>query len=276
MNHRIAAQVFHRFTLRQAAQRVFLAFGVTDLEKLSTKGRQFGVLSAYRSNLSKSENQKRHGELMRDLQKMGYKGVESLKSSWEDMDTKIVHKEKSIYVPHISFKDLHELGKKYEQDAVLYKDPSNSIGVYFKDNTAIMAFNDKGEQAVDKSQDRNEGYSKNRGLSFGLRLVDDKKFKYDGKPITSDKLKKELGVESKSEESKDKRETQERDRGPKPKTETVEKTKTPGGDRAEFLSEMGDRKVPNPNPESRKNHPQVKIKSLEWGDQKKFYEQWAK
>jgi len=191
MSH-LASRVLQRFTYREAAHRILRAFGVTDLEKLSKRGRQFGVVSAYRSNLSKSENQKRHGELMADLQRMGYKGMQPLKSSWEDMATKITHKEKSIYIPHINFKDLHELGKKYEQDAVLYKDPSNSIGVYFKDNTALMAFSDGGEQAVDVSTDRGEGYSKGRSVSFGLRLVDDQKFTYSGKPITREMLKREL------------------------------------------------------------------------------------
>lgn len=272
MNY-LASKVATRFSIRQARERTLLAFGVTDLEKLSQKGRQFGVVSAYRSNLSKSENQKRHGQLMADLQKMGYKSVESMKSSWEDMDTKVTHKEKSIYVPHISFEDLHELGKKYEQDAVLYKDPSNTIGVYFKDNTAVMAFNNKGDQAVSKSTDRGEGYSKGRGLSFGLNLVDDKKFKYDGKPITDSKLKKELGIETKSEDSEEKSD----DRSPKPKSETKEKSKSePSGNRADFLDEMGDKKVSNPNPDSRKQHPQVKIKSLDWKDQKKHYDQWAR
>jgi Protein of unknown function (DUF3293) len=271
----ITARVVQRYHIRVAATRILKAFGVNDLSKLMSRGRQFGVVSAYRSGLSKSENQKRHGELMKDLQKMGYKGMEPLKSSWEDMSTKVTHKEKSIYVPHIKFEDLHELGKKYEQDAVLYKDPSDSIGVYFKDNSAIMAFDDKGDQSVDKSTDRSEGYSKGRGLSFGLRLVDDKKFQYDGKPITSQKLKKELGVADGKSESEPKGVG--RDRSPQPKTDVVEKPKgEAGGARSKFLDEMGDKKVPNPNSDSRKTHPQVMIKSLEWKDQKRFYDQWAR
>lgn len=270
----ITARIVHRYRFRLASVRILKAFGVNDLNKLMSRGRQFGVISAYRSGLSKSENQKRHGELLRDLQKMGYKGTESMKSSWEDMDTKVTHKEKSIYVPHIKFEDLHELGKKYEQDAVLYKDPSDSIGVYFKDNTALMAFDEKGDRAIDKSTDRNEGYSKGRGLSFGLRIVD-WKFKYDGKPITPKEIKKELGetetAESKSESAGG------RDRGPQPKTNVVQKPKgQPGGDRSKFLEEMGDKKVPNPNADSRKQHPQVMVKSLDWKDQKRYYEQWAK
>lgn len=50
-----------------------------------------------------------------------------------------------------------------------------------------------------------------------------------------------------------------------------EKPKT----RMNFLREMGDRKVPNPNPENRDRTPQIKIRSLPWMYQKPFYEQWS-
>lgn len=244
-----ASRVLTRFEIRVAAARYLYAFGVNDLEQLMAKGREFGVISAYRSGLSKSENQKRHGQLMADLQRMGYKGMEPLKSSWEDMATKTTHKEKSIFIPHVSFKDLHELGKKYEQDAVLYKDKSGSIGVYFKNNEAVMAFDNKAEGAVEKSTKRDEGYSKGRGIGFGLNLIEDKKFSYDGKPITKQKIEKELGVADKGGEK--------------------------GKSKEDFLQAMGDKKVTNPNPKSKDQFPQVQIKSLEWDDQKKYYEQWS-
>jgi hypothetical protein len=50
-----------------------------------------------------------------------------------------------------------------------------------------------------------------------------------------------------------------------------EKSKT----RMDFIREVGDKKVPNPNPDSRKQYPQVKVRSLPWEHQKKFYQQWA-
>jgi hypothetical protein len=199
-----AIRVATRFEVRTAAQRVLLAFGVKDLNKLSKKGRTFGVISAYRAELSKKENQKRHGELMADLQKAGYK-PETFKSQWDDMATGVVHKEKSVFVPKIDFKTLHELGKKYGQDAVLYKDKSGSIGVYFKDNTAVMAFNEAGEAAVTKSTNPKEDYSRGRGLSFGLQLVEDKKFRYNGtKPITQQDILKQLGKAKKPSKGEEK------------------------------------------------------------------------
>jgi hypothetical protein len=178
--------------VRLAFQRVLTAFGVKDLEQLSKKGRSFGVLSAYRSNLSKSQNQERHGQLVADLQRAGIRQMSDLKSQWEDMDTKVVHKEKSIFVPHISFDTLVTLGKKYEQDAVLYKDPSGTVGIYFKDGTATMAFDPRGDAAMTQSPGK-EDYSKGRSVSFGLQLVEDKKFTYGGRPVTRDDVLAQLG-----------------------------------------------------------------------------------
>jgi hypothetical protein len=195
----IAARVAARHLMRVAFGHALVAFGMKDLDQLSKMGRSFGVLSAYRSNLSKSENQKRHGELVADLQKLGFPHTTALKSQWEDMDSKVVKHEKSILVPNISFKALHELGKKYEQDAVLYKDPSGSVGIYFKDGTATMAFDPKGDASLSKSVDPKGDYSRGRGLSFGLKLVEDQKFHYDNGPITRDDVIKKLAP---AEESK--------------------------------------------------------------------------
>ena len=48
-----------------------------------------------------------------------------------------------------------------------------------------------------------------------------------------------------------------------------------GTSRMDFLHEVGDKKVPNPNPDSRARFPQIKIRSLPWEHQKKFYQQWT-
>jgi hypothetical protein len=66
---------------------------------------------------------------------------------------------------------------------------------------------------------------------------------------------------------------------PKKKGEEGAKKKAPSKHddkshtRMDFLHEVGDQMVPNPNPDGRKK--QIKVRSLEWDDQKKFYQQWA-
>ena len=194
----IARRVASKFLVRVAFERSVVAFGLTDLAKLMKKGRRFGVMSAYRANLSKRDNQERHGQLVADLQRMGLRGLHEMKSQWQDMATNVVHKEKSLFIPRISLKLLCELGMKYEQDAVLYKDPSETIGVYDKHGVATMAFDPEGNVALQQSLDRTDEYSRGRSMSFGLALVD-RKFNYGGyhnaHPVTLDMIQHSLAAQ---------------------------------------------------------------------------------
>lgn len=193
----LASRVARRF-IAASFHRVVLAFGIRDLAQLSKKGRSFGVISAYRSNLSKHENQDRHGKLIGELQSLGLRNTTSFKSQWADMATNVVHKEKSVFIPRIPFKLLCELGKKYDQDAVLYKHPSDTIGVYDKHGGATMAFDPKGSMAIQQSLERSQEYSRGRSMSFGLVLVDDRKFHYGGyeggHPITLEHIEQSLAA----------------------------------------------------------------------------------
>lgn len=193
----LVARVAHRFTVRTSFHRTVIAFGLNDLGKLIKLGRRFGVVSAYRSNLGKHENQERHGQLIAHLQSWGYRsGLHEMKSQWADMATGVVHKEKSLFIPRLSLGRLCELGKKFDQDAVLYKDPSETIGVYDKHGSATMAFDTKGSMAMQQSLERAQEYSRGRSMSFGLVLVDDRKFHYGGydspQPVTMSMIQKSL------------------------------------------------------------------------------------
>lgn len=60
---------------------------------------------------------------------------------------------------------------------------------------------------------------------------------------------------------------------PKPKGAPAKaKPKT----RMNFLREMGDKQIPNPNPETRDRYKKIKIRSLPWTYQKPIYEQWSR
>jgi hypothetical protein len=69
-------------------------------------------------------------------------------------------------------------------------------------------------------------------------------------------------------------EKEKKDEKPEPEANGKPKKKEKDVTRMKFLREVGDQKVPNPNPESRKRFPQVKVRSLPWKHQKKFYHQW--
>jgi len=176
-----STRVADRYLRRERTARMLLSFGVRDFEKLNRAGNQFAVVSAYRSELGKHANKERNGALVGDIQRMGYRRFVPQKSSWTDASG--THPEASLLVPGMSFDDAVHLMKKYNQDAIVYKDPSGTIGIYSKDHTAVMAFDEGKDIAVDVSQDE-DLYSRGRSFSMGLRLVDDQTFRWSGKPLT--------------------------------------------------------------------------------------------
>jgi hypothetical protein len=140
-------EAFHKVSLR-----------LRQLQHFLSAGKQFGVLSAYGPK-SKSENQARNGILVGELQKRGY-NFHPLKGSWEGTA------EKSVLVPNMSFTDLIELGRKFKQDSVIYKDPSGVVGMYFlKENKVTFAADEKASIAVEMAVG-DALYSKARGISF--------------------------------------------------------------------------------------------------------------
>jgi hypothetical protein len=169
--------------LRKIAEVRREALRKKQMEKLLDKGGDFGVISAYTEG-SKKQNKVRHGELMRDLQKKGYK-PETLKGSWEGVT------EKSMLVPDIRPEDLFELGRKYKQDAVIHKSENGVLGMYYTkgEPRAQLAVDPKGEVAADVSLDK-DLYSKGRGLSFEFGFLWDETLPWDGeKPLGADKVK---------------------------------------------------------------------------------------
>lgn len=59
-----------------------------------------------------------------------------------------------------------------------------------------------------------------------------------------------------------------------PKAKPAEEDASMEKTRMNFLRDMGDQKVDNPNPESKHRFPQIKIRSLPWTYQKVYYERW--
>lgn len=190
----LAQRVAAVFRSRVAFERGLLSFGVKDFGQLEGKGRQFAVLTAYRPT-SKSTNKEQMTKLLQDIQKLGYRHVIPQKATWADAQTGKVSGERSILVPHMSFEHAVALGKKYNQDGVIYKDPSGTIGIYNNDGTADMAYDTKtGDPSVSKALDKSE-YSKARSMSFGLNIVPGK-FKWSGGPVKAEHIMKRIQDES--------------------------------------------------------------------------------
>jgi len=235
--------------LKEAAtERV--ALRIQKMKKMLSAGKHFAVLTPYGGSekRSKSENKQRMSKFMRDLQAMGYR-TEALKSKWEGIG------ENSVLVPNMKFEDAIALGKKWEQDAIVFKDPSGTLGMYYtKDGTAEIAVEPKGDMAVEISKDP-DLYSKARGISFSFGVLWGQKVPWDGKKPIQRKQVEEWVQEG----------TVDTSGGSAKKGPTFN----------DWLDDQGEKRVKNPDTEN-----DVLIKSLrgEKGTklQQKMYREWKK
>lgn len=150
-----------------------VALRLRQLQYFLDAGRQFGILSAHGA-VPKSENNVRNGELIQQLQSRGY-SYHPLKGSWEGVV------EKSVLVPNMTFSDLVELGRKFDQESVIYKDPSGVVGMYYlREGKVTFAADEKGSIAVQMAVG-DKLYSKARGISFEFGFLWGQKQPWNGK-----------------------------------------------------------------------------------------------
>jgi len=180
-----------------------VALRIKQLQHMMKGGRVFGVMSAYGPG-TKSQNQERHGEMYGDLQRMGYRRIEPLKGKWGGVA------EKSVLVPGMKFSDLVSLGRKFDQESVIYKSAEGVLGMYYlREHKAEIAAKPTGEMATElavepqryRSQDKEQReerdqpdlFSKSRGISFEFGFLWGDKLPWDGrKPITVEQVYKLL------------------------------------------------------------------------------------
>ncbi len=158
----------HRMALRQR----------TLIHLMSQKG-TFGIISAYTSG-SKSENQTRHGQLMADLQRLGYRKITTLRGQWEGVS------EKSVLVQNMRPNHLFPLGVKYGQDATIYKSNQGVVGMYYPQGMYAEVAVDPATllPSMDLSDDK-DLFSKSRNWSFNLGFLWGQKIPWDGRtPIS--------------------------------------------------------------------------------------------
>lgn len=136
------------------------------------KVKNWGVVTASRGELTPAENAKRNKELENDLRKLGY-GFVHVDGMWQECrkpnteykdcpdDMKVPTEEKSLFIPNISKEHIQSLGKKYQQDSVLFADEATKAKgeATFIDSKSGEAFN-IGKFAPGKIA---QGYSKLKG-----------------------------------------------------------------------------------------------------------------
>ena len=136
------------------------------------KMKNWGVVTASRGELTPAENKQRNKELENDLRKLGY-GFVHVDGMWQECrkpdteykdcpdDMKVPTEEKSLFIPNISQEHIQALGKKYQQDSVLFADEKTKAKgeATFIDSKSGEAFN-IGKFAPGKVA---QGYSKMKG-----------------------------------------------------------------------------------------------------------------
>jgi hypothetical protein len=136
------------------------------------KMKNWGVVTASRGELTPAENKQRNKELEADLRKLGY-GFVHVDGMWQECrkpdteykdcpeDMKVPTEEKSLFIPNISQQHIQALGKKYQQDSVLFADEKAKASgeATFIDSKSGEAFN-IGKFSPGKIA---QGYSKMKG-----------------------------------------------------------------------------------------------------------------
>jgi len=108
--------------------------------------KNWGMMTAYRYANTPNQNKKLNKELEGQLRKMGH-GFFKVEGHWvecqdgnlsyEDCPKNLLKDaiEESLFVPNISAKEIHKLGKKYGQDAVIFggEETKGNATLIFKD-----------------------------------------------------------------------------------------------------------------------------------------------
>ena len=113
--------------------------------------KSFAILTAFRGGYSKQENLQRNKKLQGDVRSLGH-GFFKVKGYWVECqdpdieyskcpdDMKVPVVEDSLFVPNITRKEAVKLGKKYDQDAVIYmgEETDNQVELVSKSGSSIM------------------------------------------------------------------------------------------------------------------------------------------
>ena len=87
----------------------------------------FGIISAFRPEFEKEENKQKHQDLKKDIRDIGLGYIE-MKGGWKGGS------ELSFFIPNVKKKDIIDLGTKYFQETVMYKNETEFVYIDTKRN----------------------------------------------------------------------------------------------------------------------------------------------
>lgn len=112
----------------ELAETLLREGGTSRIYNHITGDKDWAIISPYRSNMSKSENEKRMKDLKSKIKKLGY-GYTELKSTWSETDKETGEvsssNEYSLLISGIGKKEAMGLGMEFEQSSIVVKDGDN-------------------------------------------------------------------------------------------------------------------------------------------------------
>lgn len=155
--------------------RVIVAAGLSRIYRHMSEG-SFGILSAYRSNLSVWDNRARDAELkaLVNEQGLGYMPAEGI---WEGVS------EGSVFIPNISRDAVQALAARYEQDAYIHGEGGLYQVVSTKDGTVLASGEvaSKFHHIQEVETPEPQGYTKIKKWKFSLGSRDQMEVTVDEK-----------------------------------------------------------------------------------------------
>lgn len=128
------------------------------MQHIENPNSTFGQISAFRGEFSREENEKRHEQLKKDVRAKGLGFVE-MSGGFKEEDGNV--QELSLFVPNISRKDAIELGERYGQFSILWKDPTQFVEIGTNSTAGIGTIKNtfkKHGKVIDLNQDAIKNY----------------------------------------------------------------------------------------------------------------------
>lgn len=142
------------------------------IQHIENPSSTFGQISASRNEFSKEENKQRHESLKKDVRKMGLGYIE-MSGGFQEEDGNV--QELSLFIPNISKKNAIELGQKYGQFSILWKDPTQFVEIGTNDTSGVGSIKNSFKK-TGKTIDLNSDSIKNFWSQIYQGRHKDKKF----------------------------------------------------------------------------------------------------
>jgi hypothetical protein len=111
-----------------------------------TNSKSFAVISPFRSENDLEKNMELYQQLKDSVRALGHGYIEQ--KSGYTYDDGTIADERSLFIPNISFDDAIKLGKKYNQETILYKDAQQFVLYNPTSKQIVMNFSKNKNDAV--------------------------------------------------------------------------------------------------------------------------------